>query len=83
MHGILRAQRLELLRILKDFSIPISGLRPVEEAIVTAGGVEVTQVEPRTMASRRMKGLYFAGELLDVVYDHQVHGTAEGRGNAA
>ena len=66
MHGILRAQRLELLRILKDFSIPISGLRPVEEAIVTAGGVEVTQVEPRTMASRRMKGLYFAGELLDV-----------------
>lgn len=66
VHGIRRAQRLELLRILKDFSVPISGLRPVEEAIVTAGGVEVTQVEPRTMASRRMKGLYFAGELLDV-----------------
>ena len=44
----------------------ISGFRPIEEAIVTSGGVSVKEVNPKTMESKRIKGLYFAGEVLDV-----------------
>ena len=55
-----------LLETLKDFKISISGPRPVSEAIVTSGGVKVKEVDPKTMASRLVDGLYFAGELLDV-----------------
>lgn len=51
---------------LKDFRFEISGYRPLKEAIVTAGGVNVREVNPNTMESRRVKGLYFSGELLDV-----------------
>ena len=51
---------------LKDFRIEISGHRPLKEAIVTAGGVNVKEVDPRTMESRIVQGLYFSGELLDV-----------------
>ena len=54
------------MELLKDFSLPVSGLRPVEEAIITSGGVKVSEVNPSTMASKRMEGLYFAGEVLDV-----------------
>ena len=61
-----REQRHRLLELLKDFPVPIQGPRPVEEAIVTAGGVSVGEVNPATMESRKVRGLYFAGELLDV-----------------
>ncbi len=61
-----REQRCALLRLLKHFPIEITGLRPVEEAIVTAGGVRVSEVDPKTMASKRCRHLYLAGELLDV-----------------
>ena len=44
----------------------VTGTRPIDEAIVTRGGVDVKQVDPRTMASRLISGLYFAGEILDV-----------------
>lgn len=61
-----RAQRRGLLELLKCFSIEIACLRPVEEAIVTSGGVRVSEVNPKTMESKKMPGLYFAGEILDV-----------------
>ena len=61
-----RAQRLKLGETLKALPVAISGTRPIEEAIVTAGGVALPEVEPRTMASKKAAGLYFAGELLDV-----------------
>ena len=52
--------------MLKAFPVPLSGPRPVKEAIVTAGGVDVKEVDPRTMGSKLVPGLYFAGEILDV-----------------
>jgi hypothetical protein len=66
VHDIRKDQRRKLLETLKDFSVDISGPRPVEEAIITAGGVKVGQVDPKTMQSKLVPGLYFAGELLDV-----------------
>lgn len=66
VHDIRREQRRGLLEILKSFSVSLSGPRPIEEAVVTSGGVAVGEVEPKTMASRKVNGLYFAGELLDV-----------------
>ena len=66
VNSITREQRRRLLEVIKRFSIRLTGLRPMEEAIVTAGGVDVSQVQPRTMESRLVSGLYFAGEILDV-----------------
>ena len=65
-HDIRREQRRKLLETLKNFSISLSGTRPVEEAIITSGGVKVGEVDPRTMESKKVQGLFFAGELLDV-----------------
>ena len=65
-HDLTRGERRRLLEVLKDFPVDVSGPRPVAEAIVTAGGVKVGEVDPRTMASKKVKGLFFAGELLDV-----------------
>lgn len=66
VHDIRREQRRRLLEALKDFSISLSGARPVEEAVITSGGVAVGEVEPKTMESKMVKGLFIAGELLDV-----------------
>ena len=66
VHDLRREQRRTLLDALKNFEIPISGPRPIEEAIVTSGGVKVGEVDPRTMASKKCPGLFLAGELLDV-----------------
>ena len=60
------AQREALVRGMKEMPLPMRGKRPVEEAVVTRGGVSVRDVNPGTMESRRVAGLYFAGELLDV-----------------
>ena len=65
-HDLTRGERRRLLEQLKDFALDISGPRPVAEAIVTSGGVKVGEVDPRTMASKKVKGLFFAGELRDV-----------------
>ena len=65
-HDLTRGERRRLLEQLKDFSLDVSGPRPVAEAIVTSGGVKVGEVDPRTMASKKVRGLFFAGELLDV-----------------
>jgi len=61
-----RPARARLVKTLKGLRFAVTGLRPVEEAIVTAGGVEVSEVSPKNMGSKLVKGLYFAGELLDV-----------------
>ena len=66
VHSITRAQRLSLVHLFKDFTLSVTGTRPIEEAIVTSGGVSVLEVDPRSMASRLVPGLYFAGEILDV-----------------
>ena len=65
VHDITREQRQALLAVLKAFPVEITGKRPAAEAIVTTGGVKVGEVDPRTMESRLVRGLYFAGELLD------------------
>ena len=66
VNGITRQQRAALLHTLKHFLVVVSGKRPVAEAIVTSGGVSVREVDPKTMESKQLPGLYFAGEVLDV-----------------
>ena len=66
VHSVSKAQRASLLRTLKDFSLWPRSLRPVEEAIVTAGGIDVKEIDPKTMQCKKYKGLAFCGELLDV-----------------
>jgi predicted Rossmann fold flavoprotein len=68
-HQITARERRRLRAWLKDFRLEVGGHRPIEEAIVTAGGVSTREIDPRTMASRLAKGLYFAGEVLDVDAD--------------
>ena len=65
-NSVTRTQRRRLLELTKGFSVAIRGPRPVAEAIVTAGGVAVREVQPKTMESKLVEGLYFAGEILDV-----------------
>ena len=65
-HSITKEQRKALLETMQDFSFAVSGPRPVEEAVVTQGGVKLEEVDPKTMASKLCKGLYLAGEMLDV-----------------
>lgn len=65
-NSVTREQRRALVQLLKHFEIGVTGVRPVEEAIVTAGGVKVGEVKPNTMESKLVAGLYFAGEVLDV-----------------
>ena len=65
-NSITRAQRRRLLETLKCIRIDIAGTRPVEEAIVTSGGVKVSEVNPGTMESKKTRGVFFAGEVLDV-----------------
>ena len=66
VHSVTREQRRRLLELCKAFPIPITGPRPVEEAVVTSGGIKVSEIDPRTMASKLVSGLFFAGEIIDV-----------------
>ena len=66
VRSITREQRRGLLRVLKHFPVVIAGPCPVTEAIVTSGGVKVREIDPATMASKLIHGLYFAGEIIDV-----------------
>mgnify|MGYP001170991651 CR=1 FL=1 len=61
-----KEDRKALIEVLKDLALHVHGFRPVEEAIITSGGVNVKEVDPKTMESKRVHGLYFAGEILDV-----------------
>ena len=66
VHDVTREQRRGLLAVLKHFPVAIAGPCPVTDAIVTSGGVKVGEINPNTMESKIVKGLYFAGELIDV-----------------
>lgn len=66
VNQISREERHRLMKTLKGFSVPITGTRPIAEAIVTAGGVSVKEINPKTMESKLIQGLYFAGEVMDV-----------------
>lgn len=65
-HQISHQERMVMLELLKQLTITITGTRPIAEAIVTAGGVNVKEIDPKTLQSKVVKGLYFAGEVLDV-----------------
>lgn len=65
-NSITKEQRRRLLSALKDFRIHTKGFRPIDEAIVTSGGVSVKELSPKTMESKKVRGLYFAGEVIDV-----------------
>ena len=66
VNEITRVERLKLVNILKKFEVTINGFRPVEEAIVTSGGINIKEINPKTMESKIIEGLFFAGEIIDV-----------------
>ena len=65
-HDITKQERRRLLELFKFFTVQVSGPRPINDAIITSGGVKVSEVDPKTMMSKKVSGLYLAGELLDV-----------------
>ena len=66
VHQITRGQWLQLAELLKNLTVTVEDFRPIEEAIVTSGGVNTKEVSPKTMESKLVRGLFFAGEVLDV-----------------
>ena len=66
MNEITREDRAALISCLKDFTMTLTTLRGFEEAIITRGGISLKEVNPSTMESKLMPGLYFAGEMLDL-----------------
>ncbi len=64
-NSLKKESRRALVNLLKDFSVEITGKRPVAEAIITSGGVKVSEIDPKTMESKIVPGLYFAGEIID------------------
>ena len=66
VNEITKEERRRLLHILKHFEITVKDFRPVEEAIITSGGIHTKEINPKTMESKLIKGLYFAGEIIDV-----------------
>jgi predicted Rossmann fold flavoprotein len=69
LHQITAEERARLRAWLKDFRFDVTGHRSFAEAIITAGGVDTREIDPRSMASRLVPGLYFAGEVIDVDAD--------------
>ncbi len=66
VNEITKKEREELVKIIKNFEMTIKGFRPIEEAIITSGGINIKEINPKTMESKKVKGLYFAGEIIDV-----------------
>lgn len=66
VNEITKEERKRLVELLKNFTITIKSFRPVEEAIITCGGINTKEIDPKTMESKLIKGLYFAGEIIDV-----------------
>ena len=66
VNEITKKEREKLIKEIKDFEIEIIGFRPIEEAIITSGGINIKEIDPKTMESKKVKGLYFAGEIIDV-----------------
>ena len=65
-NSVTRAQREVIVNTLKCLPVKVRGFRPIEEAIVTSGGVKTSEIDPKTMRSKRVNNLYFAGEVIDV-----------------
>lgn len=66
VHDITKEERKQLGCLIKNFTVGIKGFRTIEEAIITSGGVSIKEINPKTMESKKVKGLYFAGEIIDV-----------------
>jgi hypothetical protein len=66
VNSITKQQRRKLVELFKQFPVSIKGPRPIEEAIITSGGVSTKEINPKTMESKLVSGLYFAGEIIDV-----------------
>ena len=66
INEITKKERESLINVIKCFEITINGFRPIEEAIITRGGINTKEINPKTMESKIIKGLYFAGEIIDV-----------------
>lgn len=66
VNEITKEERIRLVKVLKNFEITIKSFRPIEDAIITAGGIDIKQINPKTMESKLIKKLYFAGEIIDV-----------------
>ena len=66
VNEITKLEREELIKTIKQFELTITGFRPIEEAIVTSGGINIKEINPKTMESKLISGLYFAGEIIDV-----------------
>lgn len=64
-NSLTKQKRRALVELLKAFSVEITGKRPVSEAIITSGGIKVSEIDPKTMESKKVPGLYFAGEIID------------------
>lgn len=65
-HQITKDMRKKLVEVLKGLTINIKGFRPIDEAIITSGGIKTSEINPKTMESKKIKSLYFAGEIIDV-----------------
>ncbi len=66
VNSITKQERLNLIKLLKGFKVTIKNFRKIEDGIITAGGINIKEVNPKTMESKKIEGLYFAGEVLDV-----------------
>ena len=66
VNTITKQERMKLIEVLKGFKLEIKKFRPIEEAIITSGGIKIKEINPKTMESKKVKGLYFAGEIIDV-----------------
>lgn len=66
VNSITREERERIVKTMKDISVPLKGFRPIDEAIITRGGISVKEIDPKTMRSKLVDGLYFAGEIIDV-----------------
>ena len=66
VNEITKKEREKLIKTIKSFNVEIEGFRPIEEAIITSGGINTKEINPKTMESKKVKGLYFAGEIIDI-----------------
>ena len=66
VNEVTKKEREQLIKEIKNFEVFIKSFRPIEEAIITSGGINIKEINPKTMESKKVKGLYFAGEIIDV-----------------
>ena len=66
VHQITKVERRQLVTLIQNLNFTIKALRPISEAIITAGGIDTKEINPSTMESKLIDGLYFAGEVIDV-----------------